>query len=130
MARLPTLGHEIDDLRTLGHSALAFMNVAIVLTIIAVILSTKSGTPQVITQAFSFLTWLVKQILTPVSGGTSVQLSATPAGVGTVPVTAANIDSGSWDLGSSSAGTTDQASIDISASTPGVTTGSGAVWTQ
>jgi hypothetical protein len=76
---MQSLAHDKDQLRAIGHGALALINVGIVLAIIATILSNRSATPQIITSAFGFVSWLVAQVTTPVSGGYVVPLTATLA---------------------------------------------------
>jgi hypothetical protein len=74
---MTTLSDDIDQLRAVGRGALTLLNASILLTIAAVILSTNSGAPAIIANAFSFVTWLVSQVVTPVSGGYNVPLDAT-----------------------------------------------------
>lgn len=62
---MSTLDRDIDSLKAVGHGALSLVNAAIVLAIVAVILSTQAQTAQAITAIFSFLSWLVGAVITP-----------------------------------------------------------------
>ena len=63
---------DIDEVRALGHGAVTLFNMAIMLAILAVLLSARSSTPTIISQALGFATWLVDQITSPISGGQAV----------------------------------------------------------
>jgi hypothetical protein len=69
------LQHDADQIQAIGHGLLALFNAAIVLAIVAVILSTNSQMPQILRSFFQFVTWLVAQVIRPVTGGSNVALS-------------------------------------------------------
>lgn len=68
---------EFDDLKAIGHGAVTLFYAAIVIAILAVVLSTNSQTTTVLQQFFSFVGWLVSSVVAPVSGGQNVALSST-----------------------------------------------------
>lgn len=106
-----TLSDDLESLRGVGHGVLALVNTAVLLAIVAVILAPGSSTAQVIKDAFALLSWLVAQVIKPVTGGFNVQPSTQYAPAGGYSVGA----------GDSSSGT----SSSSSSASPGVGTGSG-----
>jgi hypothetical protein len=118
-----TLGHaeaslssDLDSLRAIGHSAIALINTAILLAIVAVILSKRSQSAAVLASAFAFGGWLIGQIITPITGGASVVLGNQLAPAGGYPIVATGgnttgatstgtLAGGSWDTGTQTPGT-------------------------
>lgn len=83
-----SLSSDLDSVYAVGHAAIALVNTAILLAIVAVILSKRAQTAAVLQSALAVLTWLVAQVVTPVTGGTNVTLGATLAPAGAYPTTA------------------------------------------
>ena len=77
----PALGREMDDVRALGHGAVGLINGAILLAIVAVILAGPQ-TADMIKSFFTLVTWLVGQVISPVTGGTQIQWSTQPGSAG------------------------------------------------
>lgn len=77
-----TLASDKDDLFALGHAAIGLTTGAIALAILAVLLSSQSQTAQVINTAFAFLSWLIAQVVKPITGGAHVALSDKPIAAG------------------------------------------------
>jgi hypothetical protein len=75
VAHPSTLTGDLDQLQALGHGAMALVNAAIILAIVAVILSTGSNAAGIIQSALAFVTWLVGQATQPATGGRSVLLT-------------------------------------------------------
>lgn len=72
---MSALHREMDSLRAVGHGALSLVNAAIVLAIVAVVLSTRAQTTQAITAIFRFLSWLVGAVITPLQQVPPIPLS-------------------------------------------------------
>lgn len=70
---------DLGHLHALGHGAISLFNAVVLLAVVAVVLSTRSMAPQMITAFTGLVAWLVKQVVTPISGGYSVPLDATLA---------------------------------------------------
>lgn len=106
----------MDQLHAVGQGALSLFNAAILLTIVAVVLSNRSGAANIISQAFALLSWLVEQVVRPVTPGHDVALTnklapAFGSGSGSSSTSSSGgtsggtnfIDTGSsWDTGTSS----------------------------
>lgn len=76
------LREDIDQLRLIGHGALALVNAGFLLAIVAVVLTKRAQTAAAIQALFQLLAWLVGQAVKPLGTGQTVQLSNTlqPAG--------------------------------------------------
>lgn len=90
-----TLEGDINSLKAVGHGALALINAAIVLAIVAVVLSTKAQTAQALTAIFGFLSWLVAQVIAPLQ-------TVPPLAFSNVLTPAAAVTFGSGDANSGS----------------------------
>lgn len=106
------IDRDIDDLKAIGHGVLSLVNLAIILAIIAVVLAARSQSANIIATFFALLSWLVGQVINPITGGQSVALSNTLAPSGQTSV----------ETPSSSGGAPGTAPS--SAATPGLGTGS------
>jgi hypothetical protein len=80
-----SLEHDMDEIRAVGHGAMALVNAGLLLAIVAVILSGRSSTADVIRAIFTFLAWLVGQVVKPISGGRTVTLSGSSGPAGSYP---------------------------------------------
>lgn len=69
------LQDDLDHLHALGHGAVSLVNAAILLAVVAVVLSTGSQTPVIIERFFQLVTWLVKQVVMPIGAGYNVPLT-------------------------------------------------------
>lgn len=81
-----TFDADLEQFRAIGHGALSLITAGFLLAILAVLLSAKSQTPNMITTALQFVTWLVAQVVAPIKPGIAVALTSTLApasGVGT-----------------------------------------------
>lgn len=76
------LDREAHQLKALGHAAVGVFNAAVLIAIVAVILSASSRGPAMIQGFFGLLSWLVEQVVKPVGQGNVVKLSGElkPAG--------------------------------------------------
>jgi hypothetical protein len=88
------LANDLDQLKAVGHGALTIVNGAILLAIVAVLLATQSQTASMIATFLQFVTWLVAQVVSPVTGGTSVQLTNQLAPAGGYGVTGGGTSGG------------------------------------
>lgn len=85
---------------------LGLFNAAILVAIVAVILSSGSKSADIIKSFFAFLAWLVSQVIKPVpTGGTAVALGTTlaPAGAGDAGTTDAALAGTTGGPGTTSA---------------------------
>jgi hypothetical protein len=73
---------EIDHVRSIGRGIVGLIDVAILLAIVAVVISKRSDSVTVIRALFQFLSWLVGQIVTPLNPVATLQLSNTLAPAG------------------------------------------------
>lgn len=80
-------GPDLDDLHAIGHGLSALFTGAIGVAIVAVILSANSASPNIISTFFGFVTWLVGQVIQPVSAGVNVVLNGRPGPAGSLPTT-------------------------------------------
>jgi hypothetical protein len=69
------LEHHADALWAIGGSAVALLNAAMILAIVAVLLSAQSQTATVLKSALDFMAWLVEQVIRPIQPGASVALT-------------------------------------------------------
>ena len=104
---MSSLDNEIDHIKAIGGGAISLVNTAIVLAIVAVVLSNGSQAPAVITAFFGWLSWLIGQVISPITGGASVTLSSTP------------LPAGSYGMSATSA--TSVGSGSVTSTTPGAT---------
>jgi hypothetical protein len=114
------LEHHADALWAIGGSAVALLNAAMILAIVAVLLSAQSQTAAVIKSALDFMAWLVEQVIKPIQPGASVALTPGLAlaggyATGTYP--------GLVDNGTFGTGTTGTATGTTTGTATGTTTG-------
>lgn len=115
---MSTLDDDLSQLKAVGAGAVSLFNATILLAIVAVLLSTRAGTAGILAQFLGLITWLVSQVVTPVTGGTNIPLTTTlqPAfgwgGTGTPGTTSTGtggspgpIDNGTFGTGPSTVGT-------------------------
>lgn len=95
---------DIADFKAVGHGLVSLFNVAIILAIVAVVLSARSGTPAIISTFFGFVSWLVGQVVQPVSGGSNVTLGNTLQPAGGYGTSGASGGSGAGQSGSGGSG--------------------------
>jgi hypothetical protein len=93
---MSSLDNEIDHIKAIGGGAISLVNTAIVLAIVAVVLSNGSQAPAVITAFFGWLSWLIGQVITSTTPG------ATPTPIGAGAGTAGGLPSGALPPGWSS----------------------------
>lgn len=73
------MANETDTLRAVGHGILTLVNAAILVAILAVVLSPGGAAAVAIQQFFALLSWLVGLVVQPLTAGANVQLTATAA---------------------------------------------------
>lgn len=85
------MANDLDQVKAVGHATLALVNAAILVAILAVILAPSAQSGAIIQAFFSTLSWLVGQVVRPITGGSLVTLSSTlaPAGAGAMTATGA-----------------------------------------
>jgi hypothetical protein len=75
VAAQSTIAGELDQLQALGHGAMALVNAALILAIIAVVLANGSNAAGIIQSVLAFMAWLVGQATQPATAGRSVALT-------------------------------------------------------
>jgi hypothetical protein len=100
-----SLSDDIESLKGIGHGAVALINTAILLAIVAVIVASKA-TPGVVQGFFAALAWLVQQAVSPLSGGANTVLSSQLLPAGAYPMTAGGSLGGTGTGSTGGAGTT------------------------
>ena len=79
---MSSIDQEISHVQAIGHGVISLVNGAILIAIVAVLLSNNANTAGMIQAFFQFLAWLVATVVTPLNAGTNVTLGSTlqPAG--------------------------------------------------
>lgn len=113
---MSSLENEIGHIKAIGSGAVSLVNTAIILTIVAVILSQGSQAPAVITAFFGWISWLIGQVIAPITGGAAVNLTSTPLPAGSSGMSQTSATG-------SNAGSTAPAASTTGTSSPGLGTG-------
>lgn len=79
------MANETDTLRAIGHGILTLINAAILLAILAVVLSPGGAAAGAIQAFFALLSWMVGLVVQPLGPGASVQLTSTEQPAASVP---------------------------------------------
>lgn len=93
------MANETDTLRAVGHGILTLINAAILLAILAVILSPGGAAAGAIQAFFALLSWMVGLVVQPLAAGQVVTLSATAAPASQVPLAGAPGQGGTQTTG-------------------------------